>query len=179
MRALCAWCGIELRPSTPSTDGSHAITHGICTTCAAYFFKPRDHSLRGFLNTLTTPVAVVDDDMRMIEANDLALKALGKTREAALGSRSGDVIECANAKQPGGCGRQVHCAACTLRNSVRETFETGEGFTEVPAWLRMDPAGNDGASGKMRVLISTEKIGNVVMLRFDDIKKLRMPAVSV
>jgi PAS domain-containing protein len=178
MQALCAWCGTELRPSAPSSEGNRAITHGICVACAEYFFKPRDHSLRGFLNTLKTPVAVVDDDMRMIEANDLALTALGKTRDAAVGMRSGDVIECANAKLPGGCGRQVHCAACTLRNSVRETFETGEGFTEVPAWLRQDPAADNETPGKLRVLITTEKIGNVVMLRFDDIKKLRTPPAS-
>jgi len=179
MRAVCAWCGIELRPSTPSADGTHPITHGICQPCANYFFTPRDPSLRGFLNTLTTPVAVVDDDMRMLEANDLALTALGKTRDAALGSRSGDVIECANAKLPGGCGRQVHCAACTLRNSVRETFETGNGFTEVPAWLRMDPVTGREAADRVRVLISTEKVGNVVMLRFDDIRKLRLPTTAV
>lgn len=176
MRAICAWCGIELHPSTPSAKDASVITHGICQPCADYFFTPRDPSLRGFLNTLTAPVAVVDDDMRVLEANDLALTALGKTRDAALGSRSGDVIECANAKLPGGCGRQVHCAACTLRNSVRETFETGHGFTEVPAWLRQTPSTDEAAPGRLRVLISTEKVGDVVMLRFDDIRKLQIPA---
>ena len=148
------------------------MTHGICEACANYFFHPRDHSLRGFLNTLTAPVMVVDDDMTMLEANDHALTALGKSRDESVGRRSGEVIECANAKLPGGCGRQVHCAACTLRNSVRETFETGEGFTHVPAWIRVHPDDEQEAPGKIRVFISTEKVGNVVLLRFDDISKI-------
>lgn len=172
MRAVCAWCGVDLRSSEPAGNApsSHEITHGICEPCQKYFFSPRDHTLRGFLNTLTAPVVVLDDDLRMLEANDRALAALGKTRDAILGLKSGEVIECANARLPGGCGKTVHCAACTLRNSVRETFETGEGFTSVPAWIRLDHETVEESRKRVRVLISTEKVGNVVMMRIDDIK---------
>lgn len=177
MRAVCAWCGVDLRRPEPPENhsSSHVITHGICEPCQKYFFSPRDNSLRGFLNTLTAPVVVVDDDMHMLDANDHALTALGKTRDATLGLRSGEVIECANARLPGGCGKTVHCAACTLRNSVRETFETGEGFTRVPAWIRLGTETVDESQKRMRVMISTEKVGNVVMLRIDDIRKPAPP----
>ncbi len=169
MRAVCAWCGIELRPSTATDDVSHDITHGICPTCTEHFFSPRDHSLQGFLNSLDAPVTVVDDDMRMLEANTAALTVLGKTREDAVGLRSGEIIECANSRLPKGCGRQVHCVACTLRNSVRETYETGQGFSGRPAWIRVHDETTDESRKRLRVTISTEKVGNVVLLRLDEV----------
>lgn len=171
MRAVCAWCTTALRPGAPG-DAPQDVTHGICAECQQYFCSPHDNSLSGFLNTLTAPVVMLGDDMQLLEANDLALTALGKTRENTIGLKGGDVIECANARLPKGCGQQVHCVACTLRNSVRETFETGIGFSGRPAWIRRHDETVDEARRKMRVTISTEKVGNVVLMRLDEIKVL-------
>jgi PAS domain-containing protein len=172
MRAVCAWCGIDLKRALPPGTGLAGleITHGICDSCAQHFFGPRDTSVRGFLNTLEAPVVVVDDDVRTLEANDAALAALGKTREQVAGRLGGEIIECANSRLPGGCGHTTHCTACTIRNSVQETFETGRSFSHVPAWVRLHTETEAEAKKKMRVEISTEKVGDVVLLRLDEIR---------
>lgn len=105
----------------------------------------------------------------MLEANDSALAALGKTRESTVGLRGGEIIECANSRLPGGCGRTVHCVACTLRNSVRETYETGQGVSRVPAWIGLHGEADEIARTRLRLLISTEKAGDVVLLRLDEV----------
>ena len=39
----------------------------------------------------------LDGDVRVLEANDEALRLLGKTRDDIVGYRGGDVLECAHA----------------------------------------------------------------------------------
>lgn len=164
------------RPGATSGAPAALITHGICKTCERHFFAPRDRSLRGFLNSLDAPVIVVDDNVRVLEANDTALRLMGKARTEVAGHLGGDVIECARARLPGGCGRTVHCTACTLRNTVNTTHATGQGVAGATALMRLSHEASDEPAATARVHISTEKVGDVVVLRFDDIEKLAVHA---
>jgi hypothetical protein len=75
-------------------------------------------------------------------------------------------MECAYSKLPEGCGNTTHCVACTIRNNVMATFETGKSLERVPAFLnRLD---RDSVY-KTRFLISTEKVAEVVLLRIDEV----------
>ncbi len=168
MHVQCAWCQKDLTPAPTATPTRGDITHGICPECADYFFTKRDHSLRTLLNSLGKPILVVDDDAHVLDASDSVLAQLNMTAEQVRGSLAGDVIECANAKLPQGCGHTVHCLACAIRNCVRETAETGQPFTRVPAWIRQHNAYAHPATWRTRYLISTEKVGPTVLLRIDD-----------
>ena len=168
MQALCAWCNKDLG-TRPSTEPTADITHGICPECVDYFFSQKDHSMHAFLNRLNAPVVLVDSDVQVIEASDSAIELFGKTSSALPGVRGGDVLECANAKLPQGCGHTIHCMACTIRNCVRETAETGRPFTKVPAWMRRHDAKAHPASWRVRLEISTERLGSAVLLRVDDV----------
>ena len=169
MQVQCAWCQKEIAPNPDGRTVTGEITHGICEECADYFFTKRDHSLRTLLNYLGAPILVVDDDARVLDASDSALALLSMTAEQLQGALAGDVIECANAKLPQGCGHTVHCLACAIRNCVRETAETGHPFTRVPAWIRQHDATAHPATWRTRYLISTEKVGPTVLLRIDDV----------
>jgi PAS domain-containing protein len=160
------------RPGATSGAPAGLVTHGICPTCQQHFFAPRDRSLSGFLNSLDAPVVVVDRDVRILEANDTALRVMGKARTEVAGHLGGDVIECARARLPGGCGHTVHCTACTLRNTVHTTHATGQGVAGATAWMRLSGGPGEELAATARVQISTEKVGDVVVLRFDDIEKL-------
>lgn len=168
MHAQCAWCQKDLgfRPSI--AHHAHDVTHGICPECADYFFTQRDHSMHAFLNRLDAPVVLVDSDVNVIDANDAAVAMLGQPAEALAHKRGGDVLECANAKLPQGCGHTVHCLACSIRNCVRETAETGRSLSHVPAWLRRHNESAHPASSRVRLEISTERLGGAVLLRIDD-----------
>jgi hypothetical protein len=99
-------------------------------------------------------------------ANEMALQFLDKDPDAVSGFKGGDVMECAYAKLPEGCGNTVHCAACTIRNNVMETFKTGKSLKRVPASLNRR---SRGSVDKMEFLISTEKVDDIVLLRIDEV----------
>ena len=76
------------------------------------------------------------------------------------------MFECAYARLPEGCGGTVHCSGCAIRRSVYETYETGESRNNIPATLRCDL---NNPSHDVIMHISTEKMGNVVLLRIDKV----------
>jgi PAS domain-containing protein len=129
MRAICAWCNADLGPRPDTSSDGHDITHSICDTCAHRLFDaphptappPRTlaASVRRFLNSLTGPVIAVDENVRVIDANDAALATLGTTRTRAIGALGGDVIACANASLAGGCGQTAHCAPASRTRTPR------------------------------------------------------------
>lgn len=166
MRSVCAWCGIEIREASPGSDPG-VVTHGICPTCADRFFRPRERTMRGFLNDLDAPTVLVDGHVRVLEANDAALAVMGKGREEAVGYLGGEVFECAHARQPGGCGGTVHCVGCTLRSTVEETFITGHSCDHRVAVVRRAGPRDDAARTDTRLTISTEKVGGLVLIRLD------------
>jgi len=82
------------------------------------------------------------------------------------GFRGGDVFECAYSKLPKGCGKTIHCVACTLRNTITDTFNTGNNHIRTPAYLTQGTFDDNQA---IKILISTEKFADVVLLRIDKV----------
>jgi PAS domain-containing protein len=136
MKVICAWCHQELEAdSHHESDPQAEISHGICLPCRTYFLLGERPTLDEFLNRLAVPVVVVNAQGEVSLANQRALKMLGKSLDRVKGFKGGEAMECAHARLPGGCGNTVHCQACTIRNSVMETFETGRSLQRVPAYL--------------------------------------------
>ena len=167
MKIICAWCEKEIENTAEQDKTSkYEISHGICLPCKERFLAKDEYSLEHFLNNLEAPVLVVNSAGEVALANDQALELLGKGLEQVKGYRGGDVMECAHAALPGGCGDTRHCVACTIRNNVMETLETGECKQQVPAFL------NQQLNGDKQIvdyLISTEKMDEVVLLRIDHV----------
>ncbi len=167
MKVVCAWCTMEIG-EVPHQDGSQSfeVTHGICKSCKDFFFGDRRLTLDQFLNRLEAPVLMVNTQGEIMLANDKALRLLNKDLESVIGFRGGDVMECAYARLPEGCGNTVHCAACAIRRSVMETFKTGICLQQVPAYLnRLDRK----SVHKIKFLISTERVDDIVLLRIDEV----------
>ena len=166
MKIICAWCKRDLGEKESSAFSECVISHGICDECKENQNAPYSTTLREFLNTMELPVFAVDDDATILIANNASVKALGKKAEDLEMHKGGVAMECQYASLPGGCGNTHHCKGCTIRNNVTETFETGISKKHVPAYLEQ---GTEGAVQKLELLISTEKVGNVVLLRIDKI----------
>lgn len=166
MKTICAWCNKEISGDDGQPDGM--ISHGICTECQDYFFPPGGpRSFTDFLDLLPVPVLVVDDDAKLIGANKRAAGLLGKDAARIKGKQFGEAIECPYAKLPGGCGQTMHCRSCTVRLTVHDTYTTGLGHYDVPAYQDICFAREVKT---VCYLISTEKSGEFVFLNIHDVK---------
>jgi hypothetical protein len=165
MKVICAWCHQELKAGHQiADDPGSEISHGICPSCKDYFLSGRRPTLDEFLNQLAVPV--VDAQGVVLLANQHALDILGKDPSKVQGYRGGDAMECGYSRLPGGCGKTEHCKACTIRNSVMETFSTGRSLLRVPACLNRR---TDDGTVRIRFLISTQKVDDTVLLRIDQV----------
>jgi len=168
MKVICAWCNKEIGVSPDQDEAlDYEVTHGICQSCKEYYLSNRSLTLDQLLNRLEAPVLMVNPAGEVVLANDQALQLLGKEQDQVSGFRGGEVMECAYARLPGGCGTTIHCKACTIRINVMKTFTTGKSLRRVPAYLNRE---NGGAIQKVELLISTEKVDEVVLLRIDEVK---------
>ena len=160
----CAWCGVPMGTvgEDDGSGGARPVSHGICLPCLADMTK---ESLQEFLDHLGVPVVAVDGDVVALGASKEACEVLGKDVSELRGKRSGDMIGCVESFKPGGCGAQEICRSCAIRGTVGETYRTGRPSAHVISEKHV-MAG--GAPSEMRVAISTEKTGDVVLLRIDE-----------
>lgn len=168
MKVVCAWCKSELGSKAEDSDalGGYAVSHGLCDTCARHLMAQAGMPLEQYLNGLEAPVAVVGPTGLVQTANAKARAMLGKEIGQISGLPGGDVFECEYALLPEGCGNTVHCTACTIRNTVMDSFQTGVTHVHVSARLnQMTPSGPQVVA----LSISTERVGDVVLLRIDQI----------
>jgi PAS domain-containing protein len=143
------------------------ITHGICPDCVSNLKFQTGTDLKSLLDTLAIPVLVVNRAGVVEAANQEAEALLQKNGSEIEGRRQGDVFECAYARLPEGCGQTTCCSGCAIRQSVQATYATGRSLHRVPAYLKN---GVPAPVGRIHMHISTEKVGEVVLLRIDDIE---------
>jgi len=141
------------------------VSHGMCHACAQRMESGTRQTAREFLEQLNTPVFLTDGDVRIVAANSAARALVGKGDAEIEDQLSGDVIECANAYKPGGCGNTVHCKACTIRNTVTETMNTGRPQHRVAAFQTLR---TDEGEVEKPLRISTERAGSFVMLTIEE-----------
>jgi len=166
MRKVCSWCQIDLETVPSEFYSDAAITHGICAECVTTYFGPQQAGLLDYIDGLNAPVVVVDASGRVSGANRQARALLQKELSEIEGFKGGDVFECSFAQLPGGCGNTIHCDACTIRNTVMDTFLSGKSHLKTPAYLLRGAPDNNQ---EIQFLISTEKVNDVVLLRIDKV----------
>jgi hypothetical protein len=158
MKVICAWCETAI---SDEMDDDPVISHGICQDCAQRLANP-NQEVREFLNSLPGPVFVVDQDGRVLIANQHAYDTVKRPMLEVDGFLGGEVIRCTNAHQPEGCGKSVHCVGCSIKDSINHTSRTGKSTQWVPAKIQVE-----GTKDEMNYLLSTEKVGNFILLRIE------------
>ena len=166
MKRVCAWCDQTLGYVDSQPRSEDIITHGLCESCAFHLFAQIGMPLQQYLDGLGAPIVVVDPSGTVKLANKQARALLQKDLSVIEGQKTGDVFECAYARLPQGCGHTVHCSGCTIRRAVMETFDTKQSRLKVPAILNRE---NAGLPERLEFLISTESVGDLVLLRIDAI----------
>jgi len=145
------------------TTGDREITHGICQECVNNIEFQRGVSLSRFLDSLNTPILIRDEHDHVGFLNQAASTLLGKDRSMVTTKKPGLVFECKHARNPKGCGRTIHCSGCAIRIAIEQTAATGRGVLRQPATLNQDDR-------DVRLLITTEKVGSMILLRIDELE---------
>jgi hypothetical protein len=166
MRRVCAWCSSEMEPIEHKYGDVELISHGICVNCSNQLSNPSPEAIQDFLERLPYPVMIVDSDTVILAANNLALGAMGKSEYEVVNKLAGLAVECAHANSGQECGTSRYCQGCEIRESVNETFSTGLGVECLPATLTRS---NGSTLVDIQHHISTEKVGDIVLLRLDDL----------
>ena len=167
MKRVCAWCRKELGRADSQASSEDIITHGICEICRDNLLFQMGVELGVFLDSLKLPVVVVNRGGTIVTGNDQAKALLRKGLPEIEGFKGGEVFECAYARLPDGCGNTMHCSGCTIRRTVMETHSTGRSCLRVPAMLyRNTPEDPE----KIKLLISTERLADLVLLRIDEME---------
>ncbi len=169
MERACAWCKRELKTDT-ETSGEKPVL-GMCAACHEFFFPPKGPPVfRKYLDRLAVPVLLVDDDARIVIANARVCSLLEKEPEEIEGTACGAAFDCANAELPGGCGKTEFCGECTIRQTIADTYVTGQSHENITAVL--DSSVRKGG-GDNRLGISTWRAGKIVLLKIGGIDGAR------
>ncbi len=166
---VCAWCKKDIG-TKDGCESERTITHGICSLCLIKVttgIQPRSASQ--ILNYVQEPVFLIDANGIVIASNESGSISVGKKIEQIEYILGGEVFECTYALAEGGCGKSVHCKTCAIRNIVMDTLSTNRGYKNVPAYQSINTS--DGPE-LMRFLISTEKVGEQILLRIDEMCKI-------
>lgn len=172
MQVVCAYClqAIAERPPLDCTD----VSHGICDACMQVVLADDGKNLQTLIEEIQAPILVFDGDVVAMTANTLARNILGKNLSTIRGYRGGDIIECQEARKPGGCGHQGICKACVIRASVTKTHTTGKAVERALAEQTVFVKQTDDSEIKVkqRFAISTRKYHDLVLLRVDDVSQV-------
>lgn len=167
MRRICAWCKKELTPREDMGTESE-ITHGICSVCALKFTSSIPKTVKAMLDFIDEPVLIVDSMGIVKTANESGLKLLGKDIDSIENHLGGDALECSYAMLPEGCGKTEHCRTCAIRNVLMDTLTHGHSYKKVPAYQKIKTPNGERI---MRFYISTERVGEQILLRIDDVEE--------
>ena len=125
------------------------------------------------LDTIPSPIFLVDDDVQILGYNLAASQMLAQDPEMVIRQRAGEILHCLHATEaPGGCGRSKACQDCLVRNSV---YESLRGQRVVRRKFKME-LGPEGLSKEIYLLVTTAPFnsqGNsLVLLILEDISEL-------
>lgn len=118
---------------------------------------------------------LLDGDRRVRRVNALACSFTGSPISDMLGRRSGEALRCIHAIDiPEGCGFGPYCRECTVRQTILDTFDTGQSHHQVETTL---PITVQGKEQNIQFLLSTTKVtvGHyaMVLLSLQDISEFK------
>jgi len=163
---ICFYCKACIQVESSIVPG---VSYGVCQNCIPRLVKDLGQSLSEFLDELSIPIMVVQEDLRVVAGNQTSRKLSPEPMEEIFGRLCGEVIGCTHSREPKGCGQTVHCPNCAIRRSVVHTIETGRSCLQVLAY---QDVGRKTGDRRVCFWISTEKMGAFAKLIINSIEEL-------
>jgi len=88
------------------------------------------------------------------------------------GCSGGQVFDCVHAFAGTGCGIEKSCESCAAKNAAIETFTNGKSLKGVSTFLDVK---KDGEIHTYNLKISTERVGELALVRIDQYDKKDSP----
>jgi AhpD family alkylhydroperoxidase len=124
---------------------------------------------------IETPVLLMQGNPRKVNtANKAALELFQKILPEVENHRGGQVFDCLHSFSDAGCGMDANCENCAIKGAIVDTFATGVPHAAVAATL---PVRKAGELGYRAVQVSTEKVGDLALVRierYEDIDSRRV-----
>jgi hypothetical protein len=139
------------------------VGHPLCPECLQEITSTRAIPLNEAIERLEVPVILVDNDVRVRQANGAARTALKLDTSTAGVPYGGELMRCVNLDE-GDCGRTRHCRECILRNTVTAAFSEGKPLFDVPV---RQAVYEDGKRIEKHFTISAMPSKGVVLLWMD------------
>lgn len=133
--------------------------------------KTSEFQLNAMFNSAPVVMILINEGTEVLKVNKFGLEATGRNIESLTGLKPGDLMKCINSFiHPEGCGMSPACNHCTIRNKVKESFNTGKEHYKLEAALITQDA---GVYKNHTILFSTSVISTIpekqVLITIDDI----------
>ncbi len=100
--------------------------------------KEAEDRLRTVFDHAPMIMLLVDREGRIRKSNASTSQFVHRSEEEIQGKQTGEALRCLHhLDDPRGCGFGPECSGCTIRNTVMETFRTGEDASHVETPLHM------------------------------------------
>lgn len=85
---------------------------------------------------------VVNAELRVEKANNLAARLSGRPVHDLIGEKPGELLGCISAlENPGGCSTGSACPECAIRNAVLDTLKNGSKHESIEVWKQLSVGG--------------------------------------
>jgi len=131
--------------------------------------KQAAENLKAVFNSTPNVLALVNEEVKVEMLNHKGEAFTGRNKDKFMGTLCGDVFNCINSFDNGGCGKNPECSKCLLRALSLSTFKTGEPHLEKECQMTFLL---DGNKKNIDFLISTTLLeinGAKVLLSLTDI----------
>ena len=98
---------------------------------------------------------LVEQAIQVTKINRVCADFSGRSKDEAIGLLGGEVFRCLNSLDETGCGKNVQCSDCSVRNNVMHTFQTGESIHDAEGTLTIRKG---SAEIQVDVILSTTLI---------------------
>lgn len=164
IKQICLYCKAEIALIDEDHVVDERVSHGVCPICFPKFVAGSGKNFSDFLSSFTKPIFLIDQNARVIWANELAKNMTKMDLTELEGSLYGEIFECTHATLGTGCGTTIHCKSCTIRQTIEETAKSGKPCYKIPAYMDL---GDQINQKSIQFFISTQKAGEVLLLQIE------------
>lgn len=162
----CRWCKRKFEVS-PEKNADFIVTEGTCSTCDDMIFKSKNKdTVKNYVDTINAPILVLQAEPRQVfTANTKACELFNKQLDHIEGYRGGQVFDCVQSFTEAGCGKDINCENCRIKDAIVETLTTSNSFENIHSPLDIKKV---NIIKSYSLQISTEKAGDLALVRIDE-----------
>lgn len=170
-KVSCRWCNSWFN-CTQEEAVNFIVSNGSCPVCSEAIFRSNNIAkIRESIELIDEPILVLQPEPRLVyTANNKAGYLFNKEISQMEGIRGGQVFDCIQSFTEAGCGMDINCEKCTIKQTIVDTLSAGNSFKALKSPLDVKQGDN---TISYILQISTEKIGDLALVRIDEYRPVK------